>query len=66
MLLISGASDIVCPEHAVQMFRMQTITMRIRHITTAMAVILMTALSTKRVATLESAPHVKSGYAPVS
>lgn len=45
---------------------MQTIETRIRHLTAAMSVMLMTALSTGLVAALESAPHVKSGYAPVN
>ena len=36
------------------------------HITAAMAVILMTALSTGPGAATDSAPHVRSGYAPVN
>jgi len=39
---------------------------RMRHITAAMAVLLLTALSAGPVASLESAPLVKSGYAPVN
>jgi pimeloyl-ACP methyl ester carboxylesterase len=45
---------------------MQTIETRLRHKTAAMAVMLMTALSTGSVAAQERAPHVKSGYAAVN
>jgi pimeloyl-ACP methyl ester carboxylesterase len=45
---------------------MQAIETRIRHITAAIAVILIAALSTGPAAALESTPHVKSGYAPVN
>lgn len=45
---------------------MQTIRTQIRHITAAMAMMLMTVLSTGPVAALERASHVKSGYAPVN
>ena len=46
--------------------KMQTIETRIRQLTAAMAVMLMTAMSTGAVAAQESGPHVKSGYAPVN
>ena len=45
---------------------MQKIEARTRRITAAMAVILMTALSTGPGAATDSAPHVRSGYAPVN
>ena len=41
-------------------------TTRIRHMTAAMAVTLMTAMSTEPVAVAENAPHVNRGYAPVN
>jgi uncharacterized protein (TIGR02246 family) len=45
---------------------MQTIEMRIRHVTAAMTVTLLTALSTEPVASEENAPHVRRGYAPAN
>ena len=45
---------------------MQTIETRIRHITVAMTVTLLTAMSTEPVAADEKAPQVNRGYAPVN
>jgi pimeloyl-ACP methyl ester carboxylesterase len=45
---------------------MQTIETRIRHITAAMTVTLLTAMSTELVAADEKAPQVNRGYAPVN
>ena len=45
---------------------MQTVKTRIPHMTTMMAVILITFLSTGPVVGLEGAPQLKSGYAPVN
>ena len=45
---------------------MQSIVTRIHHLTAAMSVILMTALSPAPLGVLESAREVKSGYAPVN
>ena len=45
---------------------LQMQTTRIRHMTAAMAVTLMTAMSTEPVAVAENAPHVNRGYAPVN
>jgi pimeloyl-ACP methyl ester carboxylesterase len=45
---------------------MQTIKTRIRHVTAAMAVMLMTTMSTEPVAAEENAPDVNRGYAPVN
>ena len=45
---------------------MQTVETRIRQMTAALAVMLLTVLSTGPAAALEGAPQVRSGYAPVN